>query len=125
MELTIKQIAEAFSNHNFEITYPFVSHNIQWNMVGGELIIGKENVIKTCEQSANYIKTVETKFSKFLVLETDTFITIDSVSDYIDQDKNTSKVASCDIYKFYSGRDCNENPFIEMLFQHSAKQLKN
>lgn len=104
MELTIKQIAEAFSNHNFEITYPFVSDNIQWNMVGGELIIGKENVIKTCEQSANYIKTVETKFSKFLVLETDTFITIDSVSDYIDQDKNASKVASCDIYKFDSGQ---------------------
>ena len=104
MELTIKKIADEFSNHNFEITYPFVSDNVQWNMVGGELIIGKENVIKTCEQSSNYLKTVETTFSKFLVLEADNYITVDSISEYIDQDKKLSKIASCDIYKFDSGQ---------------------
>ena len=104
MELPIKQIAEAFSNHNFEITHPFISDKIQWIMVGGELIIGKENVIKTCDQSTNYLKTVETTFSKFLVLETDNYITVDSISDYIDTEKQLSKVASCDIYKFENGQ---------------------
>ncbi|SFI04911.1 nuclear transport factor 2-like protein [Halpernia frigidisoli] len=104
MELTIKQIAEAFSNHNFEITYPFISDNIQWNMVGGEHMLGKETVIKTCEQSASYLKTVETTFSKFLVLETDNYITVDSISDYIDQNNEKSRVASCDIYKFDNGQ---------------------
>ena len=104
MELTIRQISEAFSNHNFEITYQFISDNIKWNMVGGELIIGKENVIKSCELSANYLKTVATTFSKFLVIETENHVAIDSISEYIDPDKSISKVASCDIYKFESGQ---------------------
>jgi hypothetical protein len=104
MELTIKQIAEAFSNHNFEITFPLLSDNIQWNMVGGELILGKERVIETCKQSSSYLKTVTTNFSKFLVLDHKDYITIDSVSEYIDQDKNASKIASCDIYKFEQGQ---------------------
>lgn len=104
MELTIKQIAEAFSNHNFETAYPFLSDKIQWNTVGGELILGKEKVIETCKQSSNYLKTVTTNFSKFLVLDSGDYVTIDSVSEYIDQDKNVSKVASCDIYKFVQGQ---------------------
>jgi hypothetical protein len=104
MELTIKQIAEAFSNHNFEITYPFLSDKIQWIMVGGELILDKERVIETCEQSSSYLRTVTTSFSKFLVLDNGDYVTIDSVSEYMDQDKNVSKVASCDIYKFVQGQ---------------------
>jgi hypothetical protein len=102
--MTNIQIAEAFSKHDFEITYPFISDNIQWLMVGGENTIGKESVLKTCKQSSDYLKTVKTIFSKFLVLESDEYITIDSISEYIDQEKNISKVASCDIYKFKQGQ---------------------
>jgi hypothetical protein len=73
-------------------------------MVGGELISGKVKLIETCNQSANYLKTVKTTFSKFLVLENDNYVAIDTVSEYIDQDNNTSKVASCDIYLFEQGQ---------------------
>jgi limonene-1,2-epoxide hydrolase len=104
MKLTIKQIAEAFSNHNFEAIYPFIADNILWNMVGAEQITGKENVVKTCEQSANYLKSVETKFNKFIVIESINYTVIDSSADYIDKDKNISRIASCDIYKFNSGQ---------------------
>ena len=51
MELNNKQIAGEFSRHNFEITFPFIAVNIEWIMVGGNLIVGKEKVIETCQQS--------------------------------------------------------------------------
>jgi hypothetical protein len=104
MELNNKQIAEAFSKHNFVATFPFIADNIQWIMVGGELILGKEKVIETCEKSTNYLKTVTTTFSKFLVLDNDDYVTIDTISEYLEQDKSVSKVASCDIYKFDQGQ---------------------
>ena len=66
LELNCKQIAEAFSKHDFDSTFPYIADTIQWIMVGGERIMGKEKVIQTCEQSANYLKTVQTSFSKFL-----------------------------------------------------------
>jgi glutathione peroxidase-family protein len=103
-KMTKKQIAEAFSKHDFETTYPFINENIQWSMVGGENIIGKENVLKTCNESSNYLNTVKTNFIKFLILESENHIIIDSISEYIDQDNNVSKVASCDIYKFKKER---------------------
>lgn len=102
--MTNKQIAEAFSKHDFEMVYPFISDGILWNMAGGENIAGKENVLRTCQQSAAYLSTVKTTFTKFLTLESDTYITIDTTSEYIDQNKNLSKVASCDIYKFSQGQ---------------------
>ncbi len=104
LELNCKQIAEAFSKHDFNCTFPFIADAIQWIMVGGEHIMGKEKVIQSCEQSANYLKTVQTNFSKFLVLDTGDYVTIDSISEYIDADKNISKVASCDIYLFQNGQ---------------------
>ncbi len=104
MNLSIKQIAENFSKHNFETTFPYLLDNIEWNMVGGELTIGKENVIKNCNQSSEYLKTTQTTFTKFLILESENYVTVDTVSEYIDKDKTISKVASCDIYKFNQGQ---------------------
>ena len=42
--MTQVQIAEAFSNGNFEFTYPFLSKNIVWNVVGKNLFKGKIEV---------------------------------------------------------------------------------
>jgi hypothetical protein len=103
MEITINQIAEDFSKHRFEKTFPFITDNIQWNMVGGEVILGKEKVIETCEQSLSYLNTVTTNFTNFLLLNFENHIIVESIAEYIDQDKNISKIASCDIYKFEKG----------------------
>lgn len=103
MEITINQIAEDFSKHRFGKTFPFITDNIQWNTVGGEVILGKEKVIETCEQSLSYLNTVTTNFTKFLLLDFENHIIVESEAEYIDQDKNISKIASCDIYKFEQG----------------------
>lgn len=104
MNLTTAQIAEAFSRHDFATTYPYLSDDVQWNLVGKETLSGKETVITTCEQSAAYLKTVTTTFSRFFVVVGDNGVVIDSISDYVDADQQTSRVASCDIYEFADGK---------------------
>ena len=42
MELTNEQIAEAFSRHDFEASYPYLAHDVRWNIVGERLVEGKE-----------------------------------------------------------------------------------
>ncbi len=46
MNQDIKKIAENFSRHSFEITFPFIADNIQWNMMGGELIEGMKMLLR-------------------------------------------------------------------------------
>jgi hypothetical protein len=103
MELTIQQIAEAFSSHNSAATFPYLSEIITWNMVGNKMIEGKQNVIDTCHQSAEYLATVVTKFTKFKVVASDNCVVIDSVADYMDEQQEVSTVSSCDIYAFKNG----------------------
>ncbi|WP_460674408.1 nuclear transport factor 2 family protein [Larkinella ripae] len=104
MKLTNQQIAEAFSKHEFELTYPYLSDAIQWNLVGSERIRGKEGVMQTCKESAAYFDTVTTTFAQFVVLTGDDFVVIDSLADYQDAQQQTTRIASCDIYRFTDGK---------------------
>lgn len=103
MNLTIKQIAEAFSGHTFETTYPYLLDDVRWNLIGDKQITGKEGVISTCKQTLTYLENATTKFSKFETLEGENFVVIDSLAEYKAED-STSIVASCDIYKFRDGK---------------------
>jgi hypothetical protein len=98
-----KQIAEAFSTHQFATAYPYLSDQIEWNMIGGEVIRGKEAVIETCDQSSMYLSTVKTTFNKFKTFVGENSVVIDSLAAYIDEKNNKSVVASCDIYEFQNG----------------------
>ncbi len=101
MSLTIKKIAEEFSRHNFENTYPYLLDNIQWNLIGEKQLEGKETIINTCEQSAKYLTGVTTKFIKFKTVLSDKCVVIDSLAEYIDKENNKSTIiSSCDIYEF-------------------------
>lgn len=104
MNLTNRQIAEAFSKHEFERTYPYLSDTIQWNLVGSERIAGKVDVMRTCRESASYFDTVTTTFTQFVVLTGDDFVVIDSLADYRDAQQQTNRIASCDIYRFTDGK---------------------
>lgn len=104
MNLTSKQIAEAFSRHDFSPAYPYLLDTIQWNLVGSERIIGQESVIRTCQESAAYFDTVTTTFAQFVVLTGDDFVVIDSLADYADAHQQITRIASCDIYRFTDGK---------------------
>ena len=102
--LTISQIAEAFSRHEFEQTYSYWLDTIRWNLIGDEQLNGKEQVLQSCRQSADYLASVTTRFRQFAVIADDTRVVIDSVADYVDAEHNKTTVASCDIYGFVGGK---------------------
>lgn len=93
MNLTIQQIAEAFSKHEFILTYPHLSDTIRWNLVGNEQLAGKEAVIQACQESAAYLDTVTTNWLKFVVLPGNDFVVIDSVADYVDAQQQLTRIA--------------------------------
>ena len=102
--MTITEIAEAFSRHQFELTYPYLLDSIQWNVVGNQQIEGKQDVINSCQQSANYLAGVRTTFHKFVLITNGSHVVIDCSAEYIDSEQKSTYVASCDIYEFRSGQ---------------------
>ena len=102
-ELTSEQIAEAFSRHDFEASYPYLADDIRWNIVGERLVEGKENVISVCRESAEYLTGVTTDFRRFRKVITDGCVVVDSVAEYTEKEGERSRVASCDLYDFTNG----------------------
>jgi hypothetical protein len=109
--LTIKQIAEAFSRHAFESTYPYLSDTIQWHLIGDKVLKGKQDIMATCAQSTEYLASVTTQFSKFKVVVEENCVVIDSEAAYIDEKQEKTVVASCDIYEFMGGQISNINSY--------------
>ena len=110
MDLTIRQIAESFSSHDFSPIYPFLLDTIQWYLVGSGKITGKEAVMRTCQESAAYFDTVTTTFARFVVLTGNDFVVIDSLADYTNAQQQTTRIASCDIYRFTDGKQAVITP---------------
>lgn len=104
MSLEIHQIAEAFSSHRFVETYPYMADEIKWNIVGREVLAGREAVIATCAESAKFLETVSTTFTKLKIYRAETFIVVEGAAQFLDQENQTSSVASCDVFQFSDGR---------------------
>ena len=103
MNASPRQIAEAFSRHDFETAYPYLADAIRWNVVGGEVITGKTNVVTACQQTTRYLAGVQVALLSCRVIVGETCVVVDSLADYTDSQQQTSKVASCDIYEFANG----------------------
>ena len=104
MNLSIEQVAEAFSRHRFELTYVYMLDTVQWNLIGGERLEGKEAVISTCDQSATHLAGVTTKFNRFRTVIGKDCVVIESEAEYTDEKQGVSTVASCDLYDFVDGK---------------------
>jgi ketosteroid isomerase-like protein len=104
MSLTIAEIAEAFSDHRFGEVVPYLSDDVRWTVIGDRLIAGKAEVIAACDESAAYLATATTEFSRFKVVVGEDAAVVDARATYTDAEKNTFAVASCDIYEFADGK---------------------
>jgi hypothetical protein len=104
MDRTIEQIAEAFSRHRFTEAYPYLLDDVRWYLVGDRQVAGSKAVMSTCEQSAAYLAGVTTRFSKFKTVVAEDCVVIDSEAEYVEEDGQSSVVASCDIFDFSNGR---------------------
>lgn len=104
MRLDIDQIAEAFCSHRFVETYPYMADEIKWHIVGGEELIGREAVIDKCAESAKFLETISTTFTKLKINRAETFVVVEGAAQFQDQENQTSSVASCDVFLFSDGR---------------------
>lgn len=104
MDRTIEQTAEAFCRHRFAEAYPYLLDDVRWTLVGDREVSGREDVIRTCEESAGYLAGVTTTFRKFRVVVGEDCVVVDSEAEYAGGDEQPSVVASCDIFDFSDGR---------------------
>ena len=86
MDAPIEDIATAFSRHRFEDAYPYLADDVRWNQVGREQVKGKDAVRAACDATANALAGVETIFHRFDVRVTDTFVVIESVTTYREEE---------------------------------------
>jgi hypothetical protein len=100
----IEELAEAFSRHRFAEVYPYLSDDVRWDVVGDRLVVGRADVVSTCEQSAEYLAGVTTDFRRFRVVVGGDRVVVDSEAEYAGRDGESSVVASCDLYDFSGGR---------------------
>jgi len=77
MSLDIHQIAEAFSSHRFVVTYPYMADEIKWNIVGREELMGREAFIDRCAETAKFLETVSTTFTKLKINRAETFVFVE------------------------------------------------
>lgn len=100
MKHTQKEIAESFSNGNFELTFPYLSENIVWNVVGDNLFNGKIEVIENCKQTSEYFKSIETDFKTEDVIVADYKIIIRGTGEFTRDGKRVNLITACDVYEF-------------------------
>lgn len=104
MRLEPEQIAETFCRHRFAETYPYMAGDIQWNIVGGEELMGREAVIDRCEESAKYLETVSTTFLNLKIHRAEMIVVVEGTAQYQDRENEISSIASCDVFQFLDGR---------------------
>ncbi len=99
-DMTQVQIAEAFSNGNFELTFPYLSKSIVWNVVGENLFNGKIEVIENCKQTSEYFKSIETDFKTEDVIVAKDKVIIRGTGEFIRDGKRVNLITACDVYEF-------------------------
>ena len=90
--MTQKEIAEAFSNGEFEKTFPYFSDTILWEVVGENKFTGWDEVIENCILTAHF---------KTLNVITDlNRISVNGTAEFLKDNKRVAFVSACDVYEF-------------------------
>jgi 8-oxo-dGTP pyrophosphatase MutT (NUDIX family)/ketosteroid isomerase-like protein len=104
MDLGMAGVAEAFCRHRFADAYPYLADDVRWRIVGQREVVGRDEVVRSCEESAAYLATVTTTFRRFRVLGGTDCVVVDSEAEYAGQDGESFLVASCDLFDVADGR---------------------
>lgn len=95
-----KQIAKAFSNGNFEIAFPYLSETIEWNKIGEETLVGKDNVIDNCKEVLKYFETMTTKFNTLNIVAENNLVVVNGTGEFLSDGKRLSFASASDVYTF-------------------------
>lgn len=100
MKHSKKEIAESFSNGNFELALPYLSENVIWNVVGENQFNGKLEVVTNCNQTSKYFQSVETEFNTEDIIVTDYKVVIRGSGEFLRDGKRINLIEACDVYEF-------------------------
>ena len=100
MRYSKQEIAESFSNGHFELTYPYLSESIEWNVIGESQFVGKSDVIENCNRTAEYFKSIETNFKTEDIIVADNKIVIRGLGEFLRDGKRVNLITACDVYEF-------------------------
>ena len=95
-----KEIAALFSQGKFEHTYPYLSEDILWNVIGEKAFKGKATVIANCEQTAAYFNSVQTIFSTEDIIVSDNKVIVRGTGEFIRNGERVNLIMACDVYEF-------------------------
>ncbi|MEM9674718.1 MAG: nuclear transport factor 2 family protein [Cyclobacteriaceae bacterium] len=118
MKPTQKEIAESFSSGNFELTFPFLSEKIVWDVVGENRFKGKAEVITNCKQTSKYFESVQTNFRTDDIIVTDNKVVIRGTGEFIREGKRVNLIIACDVYEF------DENSELEKISSYCIPEKK-
>lgn len=98
--MTKEEIAQAFSNGEFDKTYNFIADNAVWEVVEENEFVGKKAIMDNCNQVLTYFKSVTTNFYTLNVIAQDNKVAVNGTAEFIRINKRVSFVSACDIYEF-------------------------
>jgi ketosteroid isomerase-like protein len=99
----VRAIAESFSRHDFPVAYPYLHEDVTWTLVGDRRVVGRADVVATCERSAAYLAGVTSTFRRVKVVEAGSCVVVECEVEYA-EDAGLSRVSSCDLFDFTDGR---------------------
>ncbi len=100
MKHTTEEIAVAFSHGNFELTFAYLSEEVTWTVIGEKTFQGKAAVKENCERTANYFRSVETKFQITDIIAANNKVVIQGSAEFLEHGKRLNYTTACDVYEF-------------------------
>ncbi len=95
-----KRLACAFSDGKFDETYSYLHENVLWNVVGENEFIGKQAVIKRCEEVADYFESVTTNFVTHHVITEGNLVVVNGTGEFLRDGKRVSLISASEWYEF-------------------------
>ncbi len=101
---TPRRVAEAFSGHRFAEAYPALADDVRWELVGQDVLVGRQAVVDACEATLAELGAGSAEFLRFVVVADGERVAVDTVARYTDADGQVGLVSSCDVYEFRDDR---------------------
>ena len=117
--MTKTEIANAFSNGEFEKTNKFISDTAVWTVVEEDIFIGKQAIIDNCEQVSSYFQSVTTDFKTLNIIAEANKVVINGTAEFLRDNQRVSFVSACDVYEF------DDNNQIQNITSYCIQKAKN
>jgi SnoaL-like domain len=98
--MTKKEIAQAFSEGQFEKCLDYLTDQTIWNTPGEQFLTGRVEIEPFSKNIAAYFNNVTTNFKQLKLIEDNRCVAINGTAEFLWEGKRISFVSSCDVYVF-------------------------